>query len=80
MNEHVVRTTHVQRLVDNAADLARRVDGMHGTEVVALQDHQRPGNPEARVQDVLTKAITDLRHAADELEEEWHSTVGWAQV
>lgn len=77
--EHTVRTTHIQHLIKNALSLAERVDGVQAGALVPLEDHQRPGNPEAKVDHALCKAISDLRHAADELDAERLSCFGWAQ-
>lgn len=77
---HVIRTQHIQKLIGNAADLARRVDGKQAGTVIGVEDWQRPGNPEAVVDHALCKAISDLRHAADELDAERLSCFGWAQV
>lgn len=77
---HVVSTRHIQRLIGNAMDLARRVDGKESGTVIGLLDEQRPGNPEANVEHALCKAISDLRHAADELDAERLSCYGWRQV
>ncbi len=76
---HVVRTTHVQHLIRNGLSLAQRVDGAAAGSVVPLEDAQRPGRPEANVEHALCKAISDLRHAADELDAERLSCFGWAQ-
>lgn len=76
---HTVQTTHIQRLIGNAMDLARRVDGKEAGTMIGLQDHQRPGSPEALVEHAVCKAISDLRHAADELDAERLSCFGWAQ-
>lgn len=81
---HTVRTSHIQRLIENGLDLARRVDGhtAHRFEgMVGVQADQRiDGREDAPIADVLEKAIGDLRHAADELEAERNSCMGWRQV
>lgn len=77
---HVVRTNHIQELIANGMKLARRVNGEQAGTMVSLEDRQRPGNPEALVEHALCKAISDLRHAADELDAERLSCHGWAQV
>jgi hypothetical protein len=82
---HVVRTTHIQRLIANGLDLAQRAHGVGS-------DHPEVemGNPTTQrvlgattlvpVTEVLAKAAADLRHAAEELEAERLSFLGWAQV
>lgn len=75
----VVRTTHVQRLITNGLDLARRVDGMPITGAVGVQEHQRVVTS-ANVRSTLLKAAADLRHAAEELTAEALSCDGWSQV
>lgn len=80
MPEHVVRTTHIQFLIRNGLSLAERVDGVTPGTMVPLEDRQRPGRPEALVDHALCKAISDLRHAADELDAERLSCFGWAQA
>lgn len=77
---HTVSTRHIQRLIGNAADLARRVDGKPAGTVIGVREHQRPGGPDANVEYALCKAIADLRHAAEELDAERLSCFGWAQV
>lgn len=76
---HIVRTTHIQQMLRNALALAERVDGVEAGAMVPLEDRQRPGNPEARVEHALCKAISDARHAAAELDAERLSCFGWAQ-
>lgn len=76
---HVVRTRHIQALIRNGLSLAERVDGIPAGTLVSLEDHHRPGRPEALVDHALCKAISDLRHAADELDAERLSCFGWAQ-
>lgn len=78
---HVVVTDHVQRLLANALDLAKRVDGKTEYDAVGLQPHQlaHPG-AQPHLLYVMTKAVADARHAADELEAEVHSILGLAQV
>lgn len=79
MPGHIVHTTHIQALILNGLSLAQRVDDVEAGTVVPLEDHQRPGHPEAPVEHALCKAIADLRHAADELDAERLSCFGWAQ-
>lgn len=75
---HTVRTTHIQHLIKNALSLAQRVDGVRAGAMIPLEEHQRT-NPEALVEHALFKAISDLRHAADELDAERLSCFGWSQ-
>lgn len=80
MAQHTVRTTHIQRLIANGARLAQLCDGSSGT-VAAEDSHQDPGKPGGvPVEHVLQKAAADLRHAAEELEAERLSCLGWPQV
>lgn len=76
---YVVQTTHIQHLIENAAQLAARVHGEIGGTMISLEDGQRE-HPEALVEHALCKAISDLRHAADELDAERLSCFGWRQV
>ncbi|MCU1592436.1 MAG: hypothetical protein JWP11_3692 [Frankiales bacterium] len=76
---HHVQTRHIRALIRNGLSLAERVDGCPAGTMVPLEDHQRPGQPEALVEHALCKAIADLRHAADELDAERLSCFGWAQ-
>ena len=83
MAQHTVRTTHIQRLIENGLYLAQRCDNVSG--LIAF-NVPVPGNPSAQfarnapVEHALQKAAADLRHAAEELEAERLSCLGWAQV
>jgi hypothetical protein len=77
--EGVIRTSHIQRLNRHALDLAQRVDGKSSSQSLEVQEGQRHV-PVALPQEMLRKAITDLRHAACELEAEAEACNGWAQV
>lgn len=88
MAQHTVRTTHIQRLIENGLRLARDLDNAksgpaehapgqswrvnvydeHGGVRTVLPEH------------ALQKAAADLRHAAEELEAERLSCLGWPQV
>lgn len=76
---HVVLTAHIQRLIENAGKLAERAHGVAAGTMIPLEDGQRD-QPEALVEHALCKAISDLRHAADELDAERLSCYGWRQV
>lgn len=79
--QHTVQTRHIQRLIINALDLAQRVDGLHQSQDVAVQPAQRfDEQGEVNVFMALRKAAADLRHAAEELEAEAQSCLGWRQV
>lgn len=95
MSQHVIRTTHIQRLIKNALALAELVDGKTATQTYTAQGgyFEAPravvaielpegvrAEPTALPEHVLCKAISDLRHAADELDAERLSCYGWAQV
>lgn len=76
---HTVRTRHVQSLIANALLIAKAVDGELATVRLSGDD---VGNTHESVciPDALEKAVTDLRHAAAELEAERLSCFGWGQV
>ncbi len=76
---HVVRTTHVQRLIRNGLALAEQVNGQPAgaTLVPPLTAYSADRPPS--VDQALGKAAADLRHAAEELEAERLSCYGWAQ-
>jgi hypothetical protein len=78
---HTVRTPHIQRLIDNGLSLAIAVDGAAGTHVKVPASAMQPDlTCEVYVIDVLEKAAADLRHAAEELEAERLSCLGWRQA
>lgn len=75
--QHIVRTTHVQHLIENGLRLAKACDGSdHWTSVVVKDDKEE----EIATAYVLEKAAADLRHAAEELTAERLSLMGWPQV
>lgn len=76
---HTISTRHIQRLITNALDLSRRVDGKEAGSTIGLLPEQRD-EPNAQVEQALCKAIADLRHAADELDAERLNCYGWKQV
>lgn len=92
---HTIQTTHIQRLIKNALLLAEMVHGQPASYgqfpeggsyehprdevVIAVPLSVRIGG-EARPEHMLCKAISDLRHAADELDAERLSCFGWRQV
>lgn len=76
---YVVRTNHIQELIANAQILARKVNRVEAGTMISLEENQRPGSPEALVEHALCKAISDLRHAAAELDAERLNCYGWAQ-
>lgn len=95
--QHTIRTTHIQRLIQNALNLAERVDDQKASHIYGKDGSIReapfdevaiylplspPTNVRTRVlpEHVLCKAISDLRHAAAELDAERLSCFGWAQV
>jgi hypothetical protein len=85
---HTVQTTHIQRLIKNALEIAEKVDGHEAAELVrdiGPAQYRADQNPESellvpRVEYALCKAVSDLRHAADELDAERLSCYGWQQV
>lgn len=79
---HIVRTTHVQRLLANALDLARRCHAKTEGDDIGLAEHQRTADTTGSFGPhvVLLKAAADARHAADEMEAEAWSLIGLAQV
>lgn len=74
---HVVSTKHIQKLIHNALSITTTVDGAREDMTVTLGASHRDG--QAHVTHALCKAISDLRHAADELDAERLSCHGWAQ-
>lgn len=78
---HKVRTTHIQRLIDNARTLAALCHGSSGNSRVGLPEHAvEDGLVSQTVEWTLEKAIADLRHAADELDAERMACRGFRQV
>jgi hypothetical protein len=79
MAQHTVQTTHIQRLIENGLTLAKQCDG-----VEAGQQARIPINSwnwgVSKPEHALEKAAADLRHAAEELEAERLSCLGWEQV
>lgn len=79
---HTVRTTHIQRLIENGLRLARLANGQ--TETIVTGDIADlitdPKGLSIPVDHALAKAAADLRHAAEELEAERLSVLGWRQV
>lgn len=83
MSLHPVRTKHIQSLVSNALYLAQQADGQRGSDGPIRVDGSRRilgTSVEVPLDRVLEKAAADLRHAAEELEAERLSVLGWAQV
>lgn len=79
-SEHyVVRTTHIQALIRNALVLAEAANGATASYMVEVPEGTR-SSPYAEPHHLLCKAISDLRHAADELDAERLSCFGWRQV
>lgn len=82
---HTVVTTHIQRLIHRSLMLAKAADQTPAGKLVEIHawlegtriDHERKPIP---VEHVLQKAAADLRHAAEELEAERLSVLGWAQA
>lgn len=93
--QHTITTRHIQSLIKNALLLAEAVDGEKATGVYDLGGPFPMERPISEVgivvpKDVhaagvvlpewaLCKAISDLRHAADELDAERLSCYGWEQ-
>lgn len=91
---HTIRTAHIQRLIANAAKLAEAVNGEQASYDVDPQGITEVPHSVARIplpedvqarghalpEHMLCKAISDLRHAADELDAERLSCFGWRQV
>lgn len=79
---HQVRTSHIQHLIRNGMILATAVDGAwQGEQVHVGASHRADGwDAELPPEHVLGKAAADLRHAAEELEAERLSCLGWEQV
>lgn len=78
--EHQVRTTHIQSLIEGSLALAQAVDGRQAGSVIAtLSPDVYDGDEPPRVEHALCKAVSDLRHAADELDAERLSCYGWRQ-
>ncbi len=76
-----VRTTHIQMLIRNGLGLAQMVDGFDAdlrlhVPLAARVDQQETSEFPAAI---LEKAAADLRHAAEELEAERLSCLGWRQ-
>jgi hypothetical protein len=71
---HVVRTSHIQRLIREALALSEEVDMREGFDAVDFTDHTFTGDQ------VLARASNLLRHAAEELEDERMACFGWDQV
>lgn len=74
---HIVRTSHIQGLINNALSLAEKVDGQRPSQVIKT-DANVMG--EGTTVELLEKAVADLRHAAAELEAERLNCYGWRQV
>jgi hypothetical protein len=64
-------------MIRNALFLAEQVDGLECSTSIPTKAHIRET---ASVGSALEKAISDLRHAADELDAERLSCHGWKQV
>lgn len=79
MSQHVIATTHIQKLIKNALKLAETVDGERGGTMMVMFPEVFAGS-DVPARECLVKAVADLRHAADELEAEYLSTKGWKQV
>lgn len=83
---HIVRTEHIQRLIRNGLELSERahnVNTIDGTDVNLgnPNPHRNLGSKvTVPVDHVLAKAAADLRHAAEELEAERLSVLGWKQA
>jgi hypothetical protein len=67
---HVVRTTHIQHLIENGLRLAKDVNGAPAGSLTEG----------GTIEDALEKAAADLRHAAEELTAERLSCKGWEQA
>lgn len=79
--QHVISTVHVGLLVRNAQRIVTACDGAGaGTITTVLAPARRVGDEDVAVEDALAKAAADLRRAADELEAERLSCLGWPQV
>ena len=82
MADHIVRTTHIQHLIENGLRIAKAVDGAE--QRVRLG--KTPGHwsdlsqEDVHTIDALEKAAADLRHAAEELTAERLSLLGWPQT
>lgn len=78
---HVVTTAHIQRLIANALTIAEECDNVPAGVLLSFDPPvRRVTAPTAPVDHALAKAVADLRHAADELEAERLSCLGWPQV
>lgn len=66
-----VGTTHVQRLLDMALDLAGACDGRQAADVVDYDGQRR------EVRALLERAANLARHAAEELTDETFTSAGW---
>lgn len=83
MSLHAVQTTHIQHLIRGALDLAEQVHGHRGTDGPIRVDPGRRvlgTSLDVPVDHALAKAAADLRHAAEELEAERLSVLGWTQT
>ena len=92
---YTVRTDHILLLLANAKALIESVNGEQGSAItgqpegnieaplhdsaITLPVHIH-GNGFALPEHILCKPISDLRHAADELDAERLSCYGWRQV
>lgn len=79
MAQHTVQTTHIQRLIRHGLDLAIMCDGETEHVTLAVEPGSTVFKPRP-VEHALQKAAADLRHAAEELEAERLSVLGWPQV
>ena len=92
---HTIKTTHIQFLIKNALHLAEAVDGEQGSVITGQPEgnYEAPlhdaaitlpvqvhANGFALPEHILCKAVSDLRHAADELDAERLACYGWRQV
>ena len=77
---HTVRTTHIQRLIENGLALAKAVDGKNPHQHLDVGEHRMGPHPRRYPWGVLEKAAADLRHAAEELDAERLSCDDWKQV
>lgn len=80
---YTIRTNHIQKLIANAQHLAKAVHLELAGTTIALPPEVYASSDvvgRAHVEHILCKAISDLRHAADELDSERLSCFGWRQV
>jgi hypothetical protein len=74
----VIRTSHTQRLLLLALELAQEVDGLIPGQMVTTLEGQRiwPGDAVTSEQ-MLARAANLAEHAAAELRDEAFTSVGW---